>query len=386
LEVPVLSDQSQARLREFLAAGASSTNPVDMIASATAVDYRKAIEILAADENVDALIVIFTPPLVTSAEDVARAIVEAARDMERRKPLMSVFLSGRGAPSELHSGGIRIPTYSFPESAAIALARASRYREWRDRPESTSPVFADIQSDRAAAVVARALTRGDVWLTPDETAEICACYGLPLVEQKTVTTADEAGVVAAEMDAPVALKIISPGLLHKTEAGAVRLNLRGAKQVSAAAREMGGRLESQGHTVSGFVVQRMAEKGIEMLVGVVHDPQFGPVVACGAGGVQVELLRDVSVRLTPLSNDDAAEMIRNLKTYPLLTGFRGGIVCDTRALQEGLLRVSAMVEDLPQIAELDCNPFVVFAEGAAILDARIRVSAVEPRPLLGVRR
>lgn len=386
LDVPVLSETTQARLREFLPAGASTTNPVDMIASASAEDYDKAIEIVAADENIDALIVIFTPPLVTSAEDVARAIVKAVRDLDKRKPLMSVFLSGRAAPSELHSSGIRIPTYSFPESAAIALARASRYREWRDRPEATVTEFSDIQSDRAAAVIARALTRGDGWLTPDETAEICACYGLPLVEQKIVTTVEEAGAVAAELNGPVALKAISPGLLHKTEVGAVRLNLHGAKQVSAAASEMFERLESQGHVVSGLVVQRMAHKGIEMLVGVVHDPQFGPVVACGAGGVQVELLRDVSVRLTPLSKADAAEMIRSLKTYPLLTGFRGGIVGDTRALEEGLLRVSAMVEDLPQIAELDCNPFVVFAEGAAILDVRIRVMAVEPRPLLGVRR
>ena len=137
---------------------------------------------------------------------------------------------------------------------------------------------------------------------------------------------------------------------------------------------------------SGFVVQQMAGRGIEMLVGVVHDPQFGPVVACGAGGVQVELLKDVSVRLTPLSNEDASEMIRELKTYPLLTGFRGTVPCDVAALKEGLLRVSAMVEDLPQIAELDCNPFLVHETGATILDARIRVTAVEPQPLVGVRR
>jgi acyl-CoA synthetase (NDP forming) len=130
----------------------------------------------------------------------------------------------------------------------------------------------------------------------------------------------------------------------------------------------------------------MARKGVEMLVGVVHDPQFGPVVACGAGGVQVELLRDVSVRLTPLSQEDASEMIRSLKTYPLLTGFRGAPVCDVSALENALLRVSAMVEDIPQISELDCNPLVVHERGATILDARIRVSVVDPRPLLGVRR
>jgi len=149
---------------------------------------------------------------------------------------------------------------------------------------------------------------------------------------------------------------------------------------------MAKRLEALGQRPTGFVVQRMAQTGVEMLVGVVHDPQFGPVVACGAGGVQVELLRDVSVRLTPLSNEDASEMIHSLKTYPLLTGFRGAPVCDVDALKDGLLRLSAMVDDLPQIAELDLNPFMVHQQGATILDARIRVVAVEPRPLLGVRR
>src|SRR6185295_10846805 len=135
--------------------------------------------------------------------------------------------------------------------------------------------------------------------------------------------------------------------------------------------EMNEKLTLQGHLPTGFVVQRMAKSGVEMLVGVVHDPQFGPVVACGAGGVQVELLRDVAVRLTPISREDAGEMIRGLKTYPLLNGFRGSDVCDVAALEDGLLRVSAMVEDLPQIAELDCNPFVVQQAGAVILDARV---------------
>jgi acyl-CoA synthetase (NDP forming) len=207
-----------------------------------------------------------------------------------------------------------------------------------------------------------------------------------LIPQRIVTTPQEAGEAAETLGGVVALKAIAPGLLHKTEAGAVRLQLSGAAAVREAAREMIERLQSRGFSPSGFVVQQMAQPGIEMLVGVVHDPQFGPVVACGAGGVQVELLKDVSIRLTPLSNEDAAEMIRELKTYPLLTGFRGSAAGDVKALQEGLLRVSALVEDLPQIAELDCNPFVINERGATILDARIRVTSVAPRSLVGARR
>jgi acyl-CoA synthetase (NDP forming) len=144
-------------------------------------------------------------------------------------------------------------------------------------------------------------------------------------------------------------------------------------------------LTSAGHSPTGFLVQRMADGGVEMIVGVVHDPQFGPVIACGAGGVQVELLRDISIRLAPLAQEDATEMIHSLKTYPLLNGFRGAPMCDVSALEDALLRVSAMVEDISQISELDCNPLVVQEHGAVILDARVRVIAVEPRPLLGVR-
>lgn len=386
LEVPVLADETQGRLREFLLPGAGAGNPVDMIASAPAEHYRRAIEIVASDPHIDALIVIFTPPLVTQAEDVAREIVAAVERIDKNKPVSTVFLSAERAPEELRSGAKRIPSYAFPETAAIALARAARYREWRQRPETSPPHFDDVRRDEAAAIVATALARGDGWLGTEEITKLFSCYGLPLVEQKIAKTASEAAAMAEEMQCEVALKAIAPGVLHKTEAGGVRLGLRGADQVRSAAVEMTEHLASQGHSPIGFLVQRMAERGVEMLVGVVHDPQFGPVVACGAGGVQVELLRDVSIRLTPLSREDAAEMIMSLKTYPLLTGFRGSVPCDVAALEDGLLRVSTMIEDVPQIAELDCNPFVVHEHGAVILDARVRVQAAAPRPLIGVRR
>jgi len=386
LEIPLLSDVSQARLRAFLPAGASAGNPVDMIASAPAEHYRQAIEIVGAAENIDSLIVIFTPPLVTRADDVAKAIVTAVKQIDKNKPVLSVFLSAHQPPEQLRTARPAIPSFSFPETAAIALARATRYCEWRERHETYPPRFTDIRADEAAAIVADALMRGEGWLTPDEVAGLCSCYGLPLIEQRTVATVDEAVMAAEQIGGEIALKAIAPGLIHKTEAGAVRLHLSGAEAVRVAAREIIERLDSNGHSPSGFLVQQMARSGIEMLVGVVHDPQFGPVVACGAGGVQVELLKDVSLRLTPLANEDASEMVRELKTYPLLTGFRGSLPADVAALEEGLLRVSAMVEDLPQIAELDLNPFVVNERGASILDARIRVTMVEPRPLVGVRR
>ncbi len=385
LNVPVLSEETQTKLRAFLPPGASVGNPVDMIASAPAEHYRQALKIVAADPNVDALIVIFTPPLVTRADDVSNAIVEAADRIDQNKPLLSVFLSAQQAPQQLRVPDRCIPSYSFPETAAIALARAARYGAWRTRPETVAAQFGDIKSDEAATIVAAALVRGEGWLTPGEVAALCTCYGLSLVEQRIVESAEDAGKAAQQLGGEVALKAIATGLLHKTEAGAVKLHLRGAADVTAAARDMRQKLKLLGQSTIGFVVQRMADPGVEMLIGVVHDPQFGPVVACGAGGIQVELLRDVSIRLTPLAREDAAEMIHELKTYALLTGFRGATVCDVEALQEGILRLSVMVEDLPQIAELDLNPFVVHERGASILDARIKVSTVEPRPLPGVR-
>jgi len=383
LEVPLLSDASRETLRSFLAPGAGVGNPVDMIASASAEQYQRTIEIVAADASIDSLIICFTPPLVTRAEDVARSIVTASARTEIDKPVLTVFLQADPPPQIVRSA--KIPSYKFPETAAIALARATRYAQWRQRPEPTLPRFEDLRRDEAAAIVASALQKGGGWLTASETAELLSCYGLPFIEQRIVETPEAAGEVAERLDGEIALKVIAPGVLHKTEAGGVRLRLRGRKQVQDAAHEIRDRLISLGNPPTGFVVQRMAGSGIEMLVGVVHDQQFGPVVACGAGGVQVELLRDVSIRLTPLSKEDASEMIRSLKTYPLLNRFRGGPAYDVGELEDGLLRVSAMVEDLPQIAELDCNPFVVLESGAVILDARVRVEAVEPRPLLGVR-
>ena len=386
LEVPLLSEGIQSQLREFLLPGASASNPVDMIASAPAAHYGRAIEAVLSEPDIDALIVIFTPPLVTKAADVARAIGDAVNRSARDKPILAVFLSPEAAPDEFRLTKPHIPSFAFPETAAIALARAARYRDWRERPESWPPAFEDLRRDEAAAIVATALSRGDSWLTPDEIEKLFACYGLPLIEQRIVGSPDEAGELAEQFGGEVALKVIAPGVIHKTEAGGVQLHLRGANQVRDAAIKMEKRLHSHGQAPTGFLVQRMAEAGVEMIVGVVHDAQFGPVVACGAGGVQVELLRDVSVRLTPISREDASDMVRSLKTYPLLNSFRGRPTFDVAALEDGVLRVSTLVEDIPQIAELDCNPFVVHEKGATILDARVRVAAVEPRPLLGVRR
>jgi acyl-CoA synthetase (NDP forming) len=373
LEVPSLTETSQAALRALLPREASVGNPVDMIASATPDQYRDAVGIVTRDPTVDALIVIFIPPLVTRPEDAARAIVEGVRATGRAKPVAAVFMQSRGVPQDLQAADLRIPSYAFPEDAAIALARVSRYGEWLARPVSPPVRFEDVLRDEAAAILAAALGRGDEWLGPDEVWRLLACYGLPVLDQRVVSTAEDAARAAEELGGVVALKAVAPGLVHKTEAGAVRLNLR-SDQVAATARSMAEALRQAGKDLRSFQVQRMASAGVEMIVGVVHDPQFGPVLACGAGGVLVELLKDVSVRLTPLAARDAEEMIYELKTYPLLTGYRGGPAHDVPALVDAILRVGALVEELPRIVELDLNPILVHPRGVTVIDARVRVA------------
>jgi acyl-CoA synthetase (NDP forming) len=386
LHVPELSDETRRRLRAFLPSEASVGNPVDMIASASADNFRAAIEIVAADPSVDAVIMIFIPPLATRSEDVARATVEATRALNGSKPVLAVFMSSRGVPAELRAAELLVPSYAFPEMAAIALAHAVRYGEWRSQPTETPPVLSDTRPDEAAAVVAAALGRGDGWLEPAEVHRLLGCYGLSVATQAIAATPEEAATMAAQIGPEVALKAVAPGVVHKTEMGAVRLGLRGAQADLQAAREMERALAAARHAPRGYVVQEMVPRGVEMIVGIVHDPQFGPVVACGAGGTLVELLKDVQIRLTPLARRDASEMLRSLKTYPLLAGFRGSQPCDLAALEDALLRVSALAEDLPQVVELDLNPIVAHQQGAVVVDARVRVQAVAPPRPMGARR
>lgn len=371
LELPAFTEKTQSKLRDLLPAEASIANPVDMIASATADQYRKAMEIVGNDPGIDAVIVIFIPPLVTRAEDAAAAIVDGARALKRTKPVLTVFMQSRGVPDELRSAEIRVPSYSFPENAARALGRVAAYGEWLSRPSSL-PELSGLRRGDAEAVVQNAAKRGG-WLEPDEVWSVLTAYGLPVLGQRTVASPREAAEAARTLGGRIALKGIAPGLVHKTDAGAVKLNLA-PLDVLAAAEEMLERIKS----ISGFLVQQMAAPGSEMIVGVVHDPQFGPVVACGAGGVMVELIKDVSVRLTPLSREDAAAMIRELKTFPLLEGYRGSPRRDVAALEDVILRIGALVDDIPAIAELDLNPVLVHERGATIVDARIRIATHEP--------
>jgi acetyl coenzyme A synthetase (ADP forming)-like protein len=390
LLVPQVPDDIKAKLAEFLPPEAGYNNPVDMIAAAPPESFRKALRILAEWDGIDAIIILYVPVLVTKPEEIALGIREAALDLPRPLPLLSVFLSSKGTPDSLKTDGLSLPSYPFPEDAARALAHAVRYGIWAETPEGLVPQYRDIRTSEGKAIIADVLasiqkpgeeaSRGDLsrWLLPDEVAKLLGCYGVPMAAWRLAATPKEAGAAAAEIGGKVALKGVAPKLIHKTEAKAVVLNLEGAAEVSRQAVEMAARIAAQGTKVEKFFVQQMVPPGgVEMLVGVVHDALFGPVVACGAGGTAVEVLKDVKVRITPLTDRDAHEMVTSLRTFPLLDGFRGAPKCDVAGLEELLLRVAAMVEQHPEIAEMDCNPVIVRPEGAVIVDARIRIEAVQ---------
>ncbi len=375
LKVPALPASVQAKLAEGLAPEASLTNPVDMIATASAEQYQRTIASLAEWEGIDALIVIFIRPLLTRAEDVAQAVRAACSELAREIPVQAVFMSARDHAAMTAAGGV--PALQYPEDAARALGRVMRHVEWRERPQEAPAGFSEADADGAAAVIAGALAEGGGWVGPSEVAELLGCYGIRMPEWRTVADSVAAGHAAEELGGRVALKAAGPAIVHKTDLHAVRAGLSGAAEVSWAAVEMDEHLAGAGVERETFMVQSMVEVGTELLVGVVSDPVFGPVLACGAGGTAAELYKDVAVRICPIAAHEAQAMIGSLAIQPLLTGFRGAPVADAEALEGVLLRVSAMVEAHHEIVELDLNPVMAGPDGALVVDARVRV-AVAP--------
>jgi acyl-CoA synthetase (NDP forming) len=341
--------------------------------------------LVADDPNIDAIIAIFLTPLVVQPRDVARAIAESVESISQPKPVLGVFMSSGELPN-LSTSHSRIPGYRMPEPAARALSHVVRYATWKSQPAEPLTAPADIRRRETAELLSEALSAGGGWLTPEDARRVLTLYGVPTIEQCTVRTPEEAGDAARELQGEVVLKVIAPGILHKTEVGGVRLHLRGAMTVRRAAKSMAGSVKrATGIEPTGFVVQRMAPSGVELLVGVVNDPQFGPTVACGAGGTLVEVLKDVSVRLTPLTRSDAASMLRDLRSFPLLIGYRGAAPASVSAVEDVLVRIGALADDQPCIAELDCNPVIVTPNGATVVDARIRIEPPSPQRPLGAR-
>ena len=388
LKVAILSEATQQRLRRLLPSGAVVTGPVDTSAAVTRRAFRSCLERVARDDGVDAVMAITVPtalghltPAILRTK-IAKPIVVVTLDQQESVRLLRPAATAQPGDQAggRDAGGTRdaIPSYLFPESAARALGHAVRYGAWRSGQEGQVPDLAGIRHDDARQLVSDFLARQHLggWLPPDQVASLLACYGINLVPTTGVASADEAARAAADVGGPVVLKADVDGLVHKTDAGAVLLDLRTEHDVTAGYDELAGRF---GPGLRQVLVQPMLAEGVEVLIGVVHEPVFGPLVVFGLGGVATDVLGDHAARLTPLTDVDAREMISGIRAAPLLFGHRGTAPVDLDALAGILLRVSRLADELPEIAELDLNPVIAQAGGAHPVDARIRLVPAEPQ-------
>jgi acyl-CoA synthetase (NDP forming) len=380
LQVPVLSAATRRRLARLLPSGAAVTNPVDTTAAVTQDAFRGCLEAVAADDGIDAVLAVTVPTAIADltqavrASQVAKPLAAAPLDQQETARLLP---SDHRQASQL-AVAAAIPAYAFPESAARALGQATRYRAWRDRRHGRVPELGGLRTvDAKAQVTAflRANPEGG-WLPQQATRDLLGYYQIPLVPAKLAGSEEAVVRAAGGFGEPVVLKAEAAGLVHKTEAGAVKLGLHGEAEVRAAYQELAAAF---GARLTGVQVEPMLSGGVEVLVGVVHEPVFGPLVVFGLGGVATEVLGDHAARLTPLTDADAEDLIHGVHAAPLLFGHRGSPAVDTAALADVLLRVSRLADDLPEVAELDLNPVIATAGGAQAVDARIRVTAAEPR-------
>jgi acetate---CoA ligase (ADP-forming) len=369
LRVEPLGEPAQRALAAALPASTAVANPVDVSAGAGAPDYERALEVALDDPGVDAAIVLFARSAAVAASDVA-AVVDAAG--RHRQPLLAVFM---GADAPPLAGGGAVPRFAAPEEAVRALGHALGHGRRLARPPDDLPPLDGIDLDRAAAIIAAGLQQGGGWLALAETESLLGCYGVPTAASRVTTSARGAARTAAGLGGPVAIKAAAPGLLHKSEVGAVRVGVTGAAAVERAAREVLSAARDHGYAPDGVLVQRMAPAGTELLAGVAGDARLGPLVTLAAGGATAELLGDVQVRLAPVGPREADGMIAGLRSFPLLDGFRGRPRADLGALRDAVLRIGALAAQHAEVAELDCDPLVAGPAGAVVVDARVRLES-----------
>jgi len=379
LVLPQPSPEMVAKLKSVVRRDISLHNPLDTTASGDAEEFRAILQLFADDEDADAVLSIFVPPVVEHTQDFEASIRDVAPYYwNKGKPLLACFLGQRGFKAKLGSSGRFVPSYPFPEEAVSALSKAVEYAEMRQRPTGKIPEFTGIKKDEARNIVAQAMrgsTQRPLWMQPGEISSLLACYGMRFVETRMARTPAEAAASAAKIGFPVAVKLDSSTITHKSDVGGVALGLRSGDEVKRAFDDIRARLKEEGRLreMRGVVVQKMIKEGIEAIVGVTQDPVFGPLIMFGSGGIYAELMKDTVMRLHPITDLDAEEMINSIRMSSLFKGFRGSPPADTKALDDLLLRLSAMVEDMPNIAELDFNPVKVMPEGQGyyIVDARI---------------
>jgi acetyltransferase len=375
LKLAELSEATQQKLRQALPSTASVRNPVDVIGDAHADRYEAAIRTVMADEGVDMGLVILTPQSTTQPKETAMVIPEAMKGID--KPLVCAFMGARDvAPGVAVLRKEGIPNYALPENGVHALAAADRLVNLREIPKREVRHFTDIDVNKAKKLVQTAL--GDAkerYLTQAECRPIFECYRLPLLKSGVAQSADDAAAIAEQFGTPVVMKVMSADVVHKFDAGGVLLNIHGAQE----AREGYDKIFKNvlkavpKAKIDGVLIEEMARKGVEVILGASRDARFGPLMMFGLGGTLVEVLKDVSFRLAPMWQISADRMIRSIRSFKVLDGFRGNPPCDVDGIVDTLLRLSEMVCNHPEISELDINPLIVHAkgQGCSVADSRI---------------
>ena len=379
-----------AKLAPLYPPEASIRNPLDMIASANAQGYGSALDAILEDDGVDMAVAIFTPPLGVRTEEVAEAI-GAAAERHPMKPVVSVLMGRAGLPqgkAELLARGV--PAFVFPESAARAVGALLRQSEWSRRPAHSIPTAEglSVNVDAVRDIIADARARRERKLSEDEALMVVEAYGIPTLRGHIATSAEEAAAIAERMGWPVVLKIVSPDVIHKSDVGGVRLNVRNANDAVRAYTEILNSVlaASPDARTSGVLVQRQLPAGRELICGITRQPGFGPLVMAGLGGVLVEVLRDTAFRLAPVDELDARDMLSELRGRAILDEFRGQPAADRNAVIDVIVRVARLGADFPEIEELDINPLVASSAGAVAVDARILLTPSAVRRARPARR
>ncbi len=370
LPMAELSAATRERLRGFLPAEASVNNPVDMIASATAEHYARAVAAVLEDPGADLVMVINVTPILTSPLDVMEAIGAAAR--EHTKPVLAVMMATEDFYEKVKLSADLPPVYHFPESAARAMSLLVRYGAWRRRPAGLPAPEFDTDDRAVAAILDRV---ADGYLENEDAFRVLELYGIPLTPWRLARTREEALAAAREIGWPVVVKAVAPGLVHKSDVGAVRVDLRGDDELRDAIDAMERSVGAAGYPLDGFLVQKMARGGHEVIFGITTDPRFGPLLMFGLGGKYVEVVQDVRFAVTPLDAEEAREVIRRIRGFKLLEGVRGEAGADLDLLAEILLRLAQLAQRHPRVRELDLNPFLAGPDRtrAVAVDARLRV-------------
>lgn len=379
LKMAEYAPETTAKLKSVLADLASARNPVDMVASAGASHFEAVADIVINDPNTDAVIIIFVLPITSDSSEVATAIANAyKKNKHLGKPVLVCFMTRdgdtQGTPILRNAG---LPVYVFPESAVQSLAAMDHFREIRERRQGKCKTYTDVDKNAVRSIIDTAKTEERLQLSSQEVSGILEAYGFPMLQAVNVTSRDKLGKVAEKLGLPVVMKINAEGIVHKSDVGGVRLNLRSAAEVEQAWDEIGVAVSKLKEPPKSWSVnlEPMVTGGRELVMGITADPVFGPLVMVGMGGIYVEVLKDVSFRLAPLADTDIESMLHRLRGYPILKGVRGEQPVNFDRITELLFRLSQLATDFPEIRELDINPVLAFPDSkrCVVVDARIKL-------------